>query len=126
MRERLPMPAHLAKSFPSLLVQHQDLLGEALAHDLRGDLRAGDGRRPDPRTVLGSDHQHAIERHGRADLAFDLLDAQEVAFPNAVLLSSCHDDSVHLQLLRASCPPPMGALRVGCAQKRVKAAKRRS
>ena len=88
----LPLRVVLA----ALLLENNDLLAAILAEDRGPDRRAGDKRSADLR-LISANHQHFAERDfvlvGRAeDVAFD---AKELAFGDAVLLSTGTDDGVH-------------------------------
>jgi hypothetical protein len=98
----LPLRVVLA----ALLLENDDLLAAGLAENRSQYRSAGDRGSADPRRRIAADHQHFAERDfvliGRAeDVAFD---AKELAFGNAVLLSSGTDDGVH-ENLRKMDPP---------------------
>src|ERR1700760_3993013 len=93
--ERLPMTTLAAVVLAAPELEDDDLLRAVLRHDLGRDLRALHEGLAD-RDLVAADHQHFLERDARADIAGELLDAEAVAFRNAVLLTAGLDHCVHM------------------------------
>src|SRR5678815_2336307 len=81
-----------------LLPEVQDATMPVLGEDLPHDLRPVDERAASLRGLGPAQPEHLGERDLAPDLAGNLLDADDVALGDAVLLPAGADDCVHLDL----------------------------
>src|SRR5262245_18669489 len=94
-RERLPVTRLLAVSLAPPELEDQQLLPEALRHDLRLDLGAGHDGRADLDVLTVGDEQHVVDLDGGAVVTGELLHPDRGAGLDAVLLSACLDHRIH-------------------------------
>ena len=85
--------------FPPLLLEDKDLVRLEIFHDLGLDRRPGDVRGPDEDLALVLYQQDPVEDDRPALFDAELLDVEDVAFPDAVLLSAGFDHCIHLPTL---------------------------
>jgi hypothetical protein len=91
------MAAQLAKALLTDAVEDQDLLRASLPNDLGGHCRAIDAGHTELER-LSTDEKDFVERDLLADLAVNLLNAEQITRLNAVLLAAAYDNCVHLWL----------------------------
>ena len=93
--ESLPVPMGTAIVLAALLLEDEHLLVARVGDDLAPDDGALDERRADADGVAAG-QQHFVELDRSADVAFDLLDANQRAGLDPVLLaSSAYDGECH-------------------------------
>src|ERR1041385_993454 len=97
-REVLPVTLLLVIVLAAAMLDDADLVAAAVRHDLGGDLAALDQRRAHGLLVAVGDQQHFLEGDGRADIAGQALDLEDVAGGDLVLLATGLDDGVHRKL----------------------------
>src|SRR5438105_14364783 len=96
--ERLAVPTDAVPAlFLGAVVPELAVL--AVRDDLRLDLRAAHGRRAELDALALAYRQH-LERHLGAHRLFQLLDLEQIALLDAVLLATRPDHCVHRPLLR--------------------------
>ncbi len=77
------------------LLEDLDLLVLADVQHVGGHRRAIDSRSADQRVAFAADHQHFVKRDHIAGFRAELLNAQDVAFGDAVLLTAGLDHCIH-------------------------------
>src|SRR6185312_6397826 len=93
-REALPVSLLLGVVLPAPELEDDDLLAEAVLHDLAGDLRALQGWHADFRRVAVRSEQDLVELDLGAGIAEHRGDAERLARLSAELLSAGLDDCV--------------------------------
>src|SRR5436853_6033699 len=93
-REVLPMTLLPAIVLAALLLENEHLLGALVPHDLPDHAHSGNERLADLQTAVAGGEQHLFEREGRAGLARELLETDDVAGAHAVLLAARTNDCV--------------------------------
>src|SRR6185503_12560235 len=102
-RERLAVALLAAVALAALVLEDDDLLGQALIDDLGLDRDALDRRLPDDDAAAVVGEQQRPEGHLRTGPTFELLDAKGLPLGHSVLLSSGRNDGVHgIKVLAAS------------------------
>src|SRR5205814_4105570 len=76
---------------PPLLLEDDDLVGAALLDEGGADRRTGQQRRAGRHRGAVADHQHLGELNGRARLAIELLNGDDVVRGDLVLLAAGAD-----------------------------------
>ena len=91
----LTMADGLLLALLSLVLEDGDLLGLAVLDDLSLDGCTLNNGRANLGVLAVQDSQNLLELHGSLSLSVQLLDVQDIALSNGVLLATGHDNCFH-------------------------------